>query len=128
MRPQHRGAPAALHGNTLWPQGPVRHAPGRIAAARSGAAAAGARAGVRPGPRAPSDTEVLGDDVLVHTEEVRRVVLPLEGTQPFVFRRTVGRAHTILALLSQKVDVDAARGMRAHGLPEAAGPCDACLG
>jgi hypothetical protein len=37
-------------------------------------------------------TEPLGHEFLVHAEEVRWVVLPLEGTQPFVLRRAEAAA------------------------------------
>src|SRR5678815_2647997 len=48
-----------------------------------------------------------GADVLVQTEEIRRVVLPLERLQPLVLRFTVRLAYAVLAFLHQEVDVDA---------------------
>ena len=53
--------------------------------------------------------EFLRPDVLVETEQVRRVVRLLERAQPFVLRVPIGGPHSILSLLAQEVHVDAAR-------------------
>jgi hypothetical protein len=50
-------------------------------------------------------------DVLVHPEEVRRVVLLLGRHQPVV-RRTVGELDTVGFFLGEEVDVRAAAGER----------------
>src|SRR5262245_19805095 len=70
----------------------------------------------------------LRSDVLVHTEEVRRVVLALERPEPFVLGLAVRRPYSVLPLLPEKVHVDPARGIRTNRLPQLASPRDARSG
>src|SRR4026209_1618566 len=64
----------------------------------------------------------LRPDVLVETEQVRRVVGPLERAQPLVLSVPVRGPHSVLPLLAQEVHVDTAGGVRADHLPEIPGP------
>lgn len=50
-------------------------------------------------------------DVLIHPEEVRRVVLLFELHQPLV-RRTVGERDAVGLVLGEEIDVRAAAGER----------------
>src|SRR5262245_15429575 len=67
----------------------------------------------------------LRSDILVQPEEVRGVVLAFERPEPLVLGLAVGRPHSVLPLLPEKVHVDTARGIRTHRLPQLPGPRDA---
>src|SRR5215831_7582368 len=65
-----------------------------------------------------------GLDVLVDAEEVGRVVCPLESCQPLVVTLAVGRAHAVLALVAEEVEVDAPARVGLHRVEEVSRPSD----
>src|SRR5262245_3166096 len=81
--------------------------------------------GYAPKLELPGAQTDLRSDVLVQPEEVRRVVLAFERPEPLVLGLTVGRPHSVLPLVPEKVHIDTARGKRTHRLPQLPGPRDA---
>src|SRR5215211_4876305 len=66
-------------------------------------------------------------DVLVDTEEIRRVVCGLHGNEAVVVA-SVGRLDSLRALLAQIVDVDPPGGKRLHRLPALVRPLHVLCG
>src|SRR6266542_1836999 len=67
---------------------------------------------LKPAPRRGGETERIARaraDVLIDAEEVRRIVAVLEFDEPRVGVRAVSVAHAIVPLLTQEIDVHAAR-------------------
>src|SRR2546423_14537888 len=67
-------------------------------------------------------------DILVEAEQVRRVVLVLQGDQPFVLVGAIGRSDPILVPPIQVVDVGRLAFIWSHRLPEVSRPPDVLLG
>src|ERR1051325_3343885 len=62
-------------------------------------------------------------DVLIQLEEVGRVILVFQGNQPVVVG-PISRPYPLLALIAEKVDVDAAQREGTRGRPEHPRPPD----
>ena len=77
--------------------------------------------------RPPVNATLARWNVVVHPEEVRRIVLRLQLREPFVVR-TVRRADSRARIVGvEVVDVHAA-AERLYGVPELARPCDVAVG
>src|SRR5262245_18692467 len=69
-----------------------------------------------------------GLDVLVEAAEVGLVVRSLESCEPLVVALPVGRAHAVLALVAEEVEVDAPARVGLHRVEEVACPGDVAFG
>jgi hypothetical protein len=79
--------------------------------------------GTRAGPVAPARASA-GLDVLVEAEEVGLVVDPLESREPLVVALAIGRAHAVLPLVAEEVEVDAPARVGLQRVEEVACPGD----
>ncbi len=66
-------------------------------------------------------------DVVVHAEEVRRVVLVLQSDEAVVIR-TIGFTGVRISFVLQVIDIDACDHERSHGVPEVARPFNVLCG
>src|SRR5512140_301319 len=69
-----------------------------------------------------------GQDVLVVAEDVLRVVLPLDPSQPLVLSRPERSPDPLLALVAEEVQIGRAVAVTRHRLEELARPADVCGG
>ena len=67
-------------------------------------------------------------EVLVQTEQIRRIVLVLQGDQACILGAAMNRSHPLLPFVAEEVHVDAPIRDRVHGLPEVARPLDVLVG